>query len=469
VSTPSSSLRSALLGSILVVPALLVVALSLLMPRESGAVPAYARQTGQNCVACHAGGQFPELTPYGRLFKLTGYTIGKRTIPLSGMAVADFTSTRNTGNDPHADFPKNDSGTLNVASVFLAGKIIDNLGIFGQWTYDFYDHQNNNGQWVGHFLADNFDLRYADRLNTPQQDWIFGVSLNNNPTVEDVWNSTPAWGYPYQTSAFALMPSAAPLIAGGLAQSVAGLTAYAYWNQTVYAAVGAYKTADNALSFLSLGVQNGDLTKLDSPMPYWRLALTHNWGPHSMEVGTFGLSAQVYPDSVNPHGPTSHYLDVGVDAQYEYLLDPHTITAQMTYIHENVNWASPLVADGSVSNSSDTLDSFNLKGTYVYKAKYGLDLDFFNLSGSTDAGLYPGTQVDDNGNLVPIPVTGSINNNPGARGWIAEVFWKPIQYVRLGVQYWFYNRFNGASGNYDGAGRSASDNNFLYVYLWGVY
>ncbi|MEO7007589.1 MAG: hypothetical protein ABI156_00440, partial [Caldimonas sp.] len=37
------------------------------------AVPAFARQTGQNCVACHVS--FPELTPYGRWFKLSGYTI----------------------------------------------------------------------------------------------------------------------------------------------------------------------------------------------------------------------------------------------------------------------------------------------------------------------------------------------------------------------------------------------------------
>jgi len=43
------------------------------------ALPLFARQTGQNCVACHAGGQYPELTPYGRYFKLTAYTLGKRT------------------------------------------------------------------------------------------------------------------------------------------------------------------------------------------------------------------------------------------------------------------------------------------------------------------------------------------------------------------------------------------------------
>ena len=50
----------------------------------ANALPLFSRQTGQNCVACHAGGQYPELTPYGRYFKMTGYTIGQRTdIPVS--------------------------------------------------------------------------------------------------------------------------------------------------------------------------------------------------------------------------------------------------------------------------------------------------------------------------------------------------------------------------------------------------
>ncbi len=36
------------------------------------AVPAFARQTGQNCIACHVGGFGPQLTPFGRAFKLDG-------------------------------------------------------------------------------------------------------------------------------------------------------------------------------------------------------------------------------------------------------------------------------------------------------------------------------------------------------------------------------------------------------------
>lgn len=53
-------------------------ALALFLPTVSQALPIFARQTGNNCVACHAGGQFPELTAYGRNFKATGYTMGKR-------------------------------------------------------------------------------------------------------------------------------------------------------------------------------------------------------------------------------------------------------------------------------------------------------------------------------------------------------------------------------------------------------
>jgi len=55
------------------------------------------------------------------------------------------------------------------------------------------------------------------------------------------------------------------------------------------------------------------------------------------------------------------------------------------------------------------------------------------------------------------------------RGWTSEIFWMPIQYVRIGVQYTGYEKYNGASHNYDGAGRNASDNNSLFFYLWAAY
>ena len=53
---------------------------------HASAVPSFARQTGQECAACHVS--WPELTPYGRFFKATGYTIG----PLIGGTLLEVAS-----------------------------------------------------------------------------------------------------------------------------------------------------------------------------------------------------------------------------------------------------------------------------------------------------------------------------------------------------------------------------------------
>jgi len=66
-----------------------VAAMCIVGPRRAQALPSYARQTGQQCAACHNG--FPELTPYGRQFKLNGYTFGggdpSAIPPISAMTV----------------------------------------------------------------------------------------------------------------------------------------------------------------------------------------------------------------------------------------------------------------------------------------------------------------------------------------------------------------------------------------------
>jgi len=42
--------------------------------QRAEAVPAFSSQTGQACATCHVGAFGPELTAFGRNFKLTGYT-----------------------------------------------------------------------------------------------------------------------------------------------------------------------------------------------------------------------------------------------------------------------------------------------------------------------------------------------------------------------------------------------------------
>ncbi len=453
------------------------------------AVPAFNRQTGQNCVACHAGGNYPDLTAYGRLFKMTGYTIGSRALPVAVMAVGSYNRTSSTHSadpdfDSPANFPKDGNLIFQTASLFLAGKVTDNIGGFVQYTYNNYDHQDaSDSHWVGHAASDNFDLRFADRIINPANDVIYGASLNNNPSVTDPWNSAPAWAFNVVPGSSG--PATTPLLAGGLAQTVAGLNAYVYWHKTVYAELGAYRTADGFWSFLSHGltVDRGDMTFVKGANPYWRVALTKDWGPHSAMIGAMGLNAKVYPDPTDPSGETSNYRDTGIDAQYQYILDPHAFTFTASYIHEHVSYASslagqapPLDPDGSLgfplTNDSDTLNMFRAKASYVYDAKYGGTLSVFNVSGSTNSALQtsafdpanPGQPLDGSQGVV-----GNVTGSPATRGWTAELFWLPVQYARVGIQYTWFNKFNGSSSNYDAFGRNASDNNTLFLYVWAAY
>lgn len=421
---------------------------------QARAVPSFAAQTGQSCVACHAGGQYPELTPYGRMFKLTGYTMGERNTPLSAMVVADYTSTQNA-NDPGVKL--DNTVMLDVASVFLAGKVTDNLGGFAQYTHTFHDTQDANLNWLGHTAADNFDLRYADRSVDANRDLVWGVTLNNNPSVQDVWNSAPAWSHPYLAPSQTYGLPTASLVEGGLAQQVAGIGAYAYLNQSFYAEVTSYQTAKDALSFLSYGSSKGNpdhpLTYLDGSALYWRLAYTKAWEESNVMVGAFGLDASVLPLDASSmpimDSGSTHYRDVGVDAQYQYLSSPHTVTAQLRAVSETIDDATAQTFSDGPAN----LNTLMAKVGYVYRDKYGASLTYRSVTGSADSTAYAaGTS------LVP-----------DSEVWTPEFFWIVRQNVRLGLQFNLFTKYLGATSNYDGAGRNASDNNNTYVYLWAAF
>ncbi len=468
------------------------------------ALPAFARQTGQNCVSCHAGGQFPELTPYGRIFKLTAYTIGERTIPISIMGVASAAKVSDTSksDSPSTDFQKNSLPLFATGSLFIAGKLTNNIGVFSQTTYDNYAYQSvgadgQPGEFRGHSKADNMDFRYADRFIDGKRDLIIGVSLNNNPSISDVWNSAAAWMQyvPVPSpSSHQFIDGTAPYPGFGAGGNIAGITAYAYWNRMLYAEVGTYRTANQAFSIMSAGIKDADTTKLHGANnPYWRLALSHEWGPHNAMIGTSGMVAHVFDGGTDVSDPDNlgRFKNMGVDAQYQYLLDPHTITAQFAYMRQKQYYSvntlagaeSPyFLADGvtpvAAANSLDTTNTFRAKVSYIFQAKYGGSLSIFNKTGTTNT-LNQTSGFDSNGQITSTDpagtgitstrVNGSLSGNPATRGSTCEAFWTPVQYVRVGAQFTAYNKYNGARNNYDGLGRNAKDNNTLFLYLWAAY
>src|SRR5258708_10010274 len=202
------------------------------------AVPSFAQQTGMPCQQCHTTAYGPALTEYGRQFKLNAYVFGdaKPLLPLALMVQGGYTHTSADQPTPPApQFGLNGQTSVDQVSLFIATRLTEHLGLFSQITYD----------GIGHGTAwDNTDLRYARSFNVGQTALVAGVSVNNNPTVQDLWNSTPAWGFPFISSALAPSPAAGPII-GGLGATVLGATAYLMVNDRYYLEAGGIPRLSN--------------------------------------------------------------------------------------------------------------------------------------------------------------------------------------------------------------------------------
>jgi hypothetical protein len=150
-------------GHVLGIVGIIGIATGALAP-EARAIPSFARQTKMPCSTCHT--QFPELTEFGRMFKLNGYTLsaiekieaadsaGRQELSLnlmpivSIMAQASFTELRKAvGGSPNGMVLLPDQ-----LSVFLAGAITPKIGAFVQLTYD---------PQSGSIALDNTSLRFA--------------------------------------------------------------------------------------------------------------------------------------------------------------------------------------------------------------------------------------------------------------------------------------------------------------------
>ena len=239
----------------------------------------------------------------------------------------------------------------------------------------------------------------------------------------------------------------------------AGLGVYAWFDDSIYAELTLYAAAIRG------GAHPLDSTQssvIHGVSPYWRLAYEYRWDRNSLSVGTFGIVAKEHPGSGTPlQGPVDKYTDTALDVQYQFIGEDHLFTVLSTYIHESQR-VDASVADLLAQNASNTLKTFKLAGEYSYQRMIGGSLGFFNTTGSTDTGLYPSAGASG----APIPVTGSLANSPDSRGYVAEVNYLPWLNTKLQLQYVRYQKFNGLSNNYDGAGRNASDNDTMYLLAW---
>jgi hypothetical protein len=426
------------------------------------AVPAFAVQTGQPCQACHVGGFGPQLTPFGRNFKLGGYTMRTNSfnVPVSAMAVASFINTEKANSPPTPGFAPNNNFAVDQISMFLAGGLGSHLGAFVQTTYDGVRRA---------FHWDNTDIRATTTVQIKGADVVLGASLNNNPTVEDAWNTTPAWGYPYTGSALASAPSASPLMSAALAQTSLGLTAYAWINNEIYVEAGGYGSP-GVTTLTHFGVDPTSPGSIKGVAPYVRLAVQRDVAGGTLEAGAFGMQTAIYPGLDRSLGLTDDYTDLGVDASYiKTLQSGDVVTVNGRYIHEgqDLNYTcATAVGSGVACPTSISLNDVRVDASYYWRNKIGATVQVFNTTASANPFVF--------GN-----VDGFRTNRPDSTGVTLQLDGTPFGAgtsplgprfnMRLGVQYTFYTEFNGAASNWDGAGAKASDNNSFRVFTWIAY
>ena len=476
------------------------------------ALPSFARQTGQPCGTCHT--DFPGLTPYGRRFKIGGYTAGggpyRTTLfpdwmdegkdalaalaskiksdaaaksvtakdgqqgtsgiwvpPLAMMAIVGYTHTQAPQDPTGSPYKANDNVVVSPASLFYGGAITEHIGAFAQVTYNGapYGMPDPTDPYATfQWSCDNTDIRYANTGRLGNMDVVYGITANNSPSVQDPWNTTPAWGFPYAGSSVAPGPAAATLVDGTYAQYVGGVGAYAYINDLVYLELTGYRTLDFK-TLPKLGVDPFGAAPFEGVAPYWRIAIEPHWGNHWLEFGAFGMYAKVHPfttatdsngiliDQTFPE--TDRFNDVAFDAQYQYQGDNYWITLRGTYIHENQTLDASSLNFGT--NPTNTLNTFRALASLAYGNDNRIVLtgQYFNTWGSSDATLYGGNP--------------GCACSPNSDGYIFEIAYIPFissfspvwpwANVRVGLQYTYYNKF-------DGDTTFAHDNNTLFGYVW---
>jgi hypothetical protein len=433
-----------------------VAGLLLVGAQQALALPSFARQTGQQCVACHNG--FPELTPYGRQFKLNGYTFSNSDappVPIAGLIIASYTHTSKAAEETVVPgTSRNDNLVMDAAALFYAGKVFSNVGAYVAGAYSQLSHR---------FALGQSDIRYANTTTLFGRDTTVGISINNNPAITDPWNTAQSfYSYPYENSHVVVPPVASTALQGRYANEVIGENVYVSWNQWLYAGVGLYQSI-NPSTLDSLGINTRGASGIDGAAPYWRIALEPAWGHNTLEFGTFGMSMAVDPHRITTAG-TDRAVDLGIDTEYQYLSDRHSLSVMASYIHEHTSLEASRSL-GFSSNSSDNLHTFNAKGTYTYDQTYSANLGYFQTGGSRDQTLYG--------------EAGAVNGSPESSGWTGEVdyypfnrggpkFWRELG-LKFGLQYTLYTRFDGAVSNYDGVGRGAADNNSLFLYTWTAF
>lgn len=351
----------------------------LLISPDVEALPSFSRQTGVACTQCHTQSFGPNLTPFGRDFKLGGYTmsggsgINAKLPPVSALVSGSFTNTQKN-QDPgtlQPGYNKNNNFTFDTAGLFYAGRVYGKVGAYSELEYDGYSNRLGLG---------GTDIRFADQLDIGDTPISYGISLNNSPTIQDLWNTTK-WGFPYTGTGVQPAVGSTALIDGALDSQAGGATAYTMIDNLLYLEAGAYGSFSSSTQ-RAFGIGAPGRLALSSPAPYWRITLQKDWKGHYFALGHYGMIANAVPGRDNSNG-ANHYTDIAFDATYQYMANPkHIFEVKTTYIYEDQKLSADRAAANDPATGNTYLNTYKLNLAYTFDQTYGVTFAYNNISGS---------------------------------------------------------------------------------------
>jgi hypothetical protein len=358
-------------------------ALLLALPESATALAAFSRQTGENCMACHAQ-NMPKLNSHGREFALSGY------------AAYDKNST-NKSIIEGSDVPLGLASTLNVSAVLKASyvkrdEVLDPDGVIVGEERNKIQYLEGSGLFLGGRVADNFgglvslqgdaseekDVVYGGKLITayPTMGGYAGMSLISTK-INGIFSGMEN----YNTGLNAALKQFENSYATNAAQATGvgngpatGLQAY-YGGSNLFVTVG-----------ITIPSQNGEgIDAGRSLIPFYRVAYNLPVSDWNFMMGVYGFNgdAEASDESLNGGLITGraelvniHKEGYGFDFELNGDMFGMSTMTTVNYVLKNVVDVNPALLTsynlqrtdnraGSVEFQINPIEEFGLKVSYL--------------------------------------------------------------------------------------------------------
>jgi len=350
-------------------------------PDEGSAVPAFARQTGQACFACHYQ-HIPKLNAFGRAFKIGGFTDAAvdlieddnlsipANLPVAFILKYRFQKTTPKETVAGQDDAGTDNGEWQIpdeTAIFVAGRA--------------GEHTGYAVEWGGPYLSGKV---------------IFPFSLGDTTVGLSVYSTEgagPAYGIePFNTGVnpmdrmFEHGPETSAAIRSGITTAAEGLTLYA-GGDMFFAAVGLWGPApDKADTGFDLST-------------YYRLAFTPTVADMNLMIGVYGVAGETKCvdclDSTDGKKNTIKTEAFGVDAQLQGEVAGMPLEVQAVYATAGGDAPS----DARTSNLYTKADGFSAAAELSLNPIIGVALGYGNYTNKSGA-----KDVSTNAVTVGLPI-----------------------------------------------------------------